>query len=346
MTSQSSDYCYSTASSEMMNDLRSDGASSSRTHPPSILTLEPPVLIQPPEMTTFHSLFMGRHKISESVKRGGHWRNCFDKQDTCSSPLMEQFTSHDVRLTTTTAVSEQVFSRHCPTQQQSSKPLLLSSLSPSPPLSSTTLSDSPSSSAEVNQSNQPNYGTQSTLVTTQEYEHAEIHGLSHGHERTQAATTTTINQHSSNKSVHTHGGDHTSAVSHHHTHRAAHPHYHLSSDEEEEEGEPGGVKQHHLPKRQLHSNMAAKTDGNHPSGIMKSNRQRNHRDRRYNHGRWSATEHEAFVHAFKVCGRDWSRIAREFVRTRMRSQVASHAQKYLMKMEGGIVSQWDSEDSP
>lgn len=57
------------------------------------------------------------------------------------------------------------------------------------------------------------------------------------------------------------------------------------------------------------------------------------KDRRFNHGRWTREEHALFVKAFQVCGRDWSRISREFVTTRMRSQVASHAQKYLMKME-------------
>lgn len=58
-------------------------------------------------------------------------------------------------------------------------------------------------------------------------------------------------------------------------------------------------------------------------------------DVRYNHGRWTSREHEQFVLGFRTCGRDWSRIAREFVPTRMRSQVASHAQKYLMKLESG-----------
>jgi SHAQKYF class myb-like DNA-binding protein len=78
-----------------------------------------------------------------------------------------------------------------------------------------------------------------------------------------------------------------------------------------------------------------------PYGDMSSGSRRNssssspnQRDTRYNHGRWTAEEHEQFVLGFQTCGRDWSRIAREFVTTRMRSQVASHAQKYLMKIEG------------
>jgi SHAQKYF class myb-like DNA-binding protein len=70
--------------------------------------------------------------------------------------------------------------------------------------------------------------------------------------------------------------------------------------------------------------------------ISKPQRQRNERDRRYSHGRWTAEEHTLFVKAFQVCGRDWSRIAREFVKTRQRSQVASHAQKYLARLEQGL----------
>jgi SHAQKYF class myb-like DNA-binding protein len=66
--------------------------------------------------------------------------------------------------------------------------------------------------------------------------------------------------------------------------------------------------------------------------IYKAGKQKHDKDSRYNHGRWKKEEHELFVKAFQICGRDWARIAREFVTTRRRSQVASHAQKYLKKL--------------
>ena len=66
------------------------------------------------------------------------------------------------------------------------------------------------------------------------------------------------------------------------------------------------------------------------SRISKPQKQRNNR---HNQGRWTDEEHELFLKGFQICGRDWSRISREFVTTRMRSQVASHAQKYLARLE-------------
>jgi SHAQKYF class myb-like DNA-binding protein len=54
-----------------------------------------------------------------------------------------------------------------------------------------------------------------------------------------------------------------------------------------------------------------------------------------NKGRWTKEEHEQFVNAYKICGNDWKRIADEYIPTRERSQVASHAQKFLGKMTSG-----------
>lgn len=56
-------------------------------------------------------------------------------------------------------------------------------------------------------------------------------------------------------------------------------------------------------------------------------------DREFNHGRWTKEEHESFLRGYQNCGRDWSKIARDYVPSRMRSQVASHAQKYFARLE-------------
>eukprot|EP01080_Neovahlkampfia_damariscottae_P003551 gene3551-6286_t len=46
-------------------------------------------------------------------------------------------------------------------------------------------------------------------------------------------------------------------------------------------------------------------------------------------GHWSDAEHQLFLKGYEKYGRQWSKIAREFVRTRTRVQVISHAQQYF-----------------
>eukprot|EP01080_Neovahlkampfia_damariscottae_P008983 gene8983-1082_t len=52
----------------------------------------------------------------------------------------------------------------------------------------------------------------------------------------------------------------------------------------------------------------------------------------YNKGLWSDEEHEAFLKGLKEIGRKWTRISREFVKTRDPNQVISHAQKYELRL--------------
>ncbi|XP_038688568.1 probable transcription factor At5g61620 [Tripterygium wilfordii] len=49
---------------------------------------------------------------------------------------------------------------------------------------------------------------------------------------------------------------------------------------------------------------------------------------------WTQEEHLAFLAGLKQLGRgEWRRISREFVKTRTSTQVASHAQKYFMRIQ-------------
>eukprot|EP01080_Neovahlkampfia_damariscottae_P001803 gene1803-945_t len=50
-----------------------------------------------------------------------------------------------------------------------------------------------------------------------------------------------------------------------------------------------------------------------------------------NMGVWNTQEHNLFLRGFKKYGRNWSIIAKEFVTTRTRQQVRSHAQKFFRK---------------
>eukprot|EP01080_Neovahlkampfia_damariscottae_P003956 gene3956-7212_t len=50
-----------------------------------------------------------------------------------------------------------------------------------------------------------------------------------------------------------------------------------------------------------------------------------------NIGIWSEKEHDLFLKGYEIHGHKWSLIAKYWVLTRSRSQVASHAQKYFQK---------------
>ena len=49
-------------------------------------------------------------------------------------------------------------------------------------------------------------------------------------------------------------------------------------------------------------------------------------------GRWTSLEHEAFLRALKVYGREWKKIA-TVIPNRTSAQIRSHAQKYFAKTE-------------
>eukprot|EP01080_Neovahlkampfia_damariscottae_P008230 gene8230-55_t len=61
-----------------------------------------------------------------------------------------------------------------------------------------------------------------------------------------------------------------------------------------------------------------------PQHLMKSKKQS-----QFNNGHWSTEEHENFLKGFKACGRQWAQIAKEYVKTRSRIQVISHAQQFI-----------------
>eukprot|EP01080_Neovahlkampfia_damariscottae_P008071 gene8071-12532_t len=53
------------------------------------------------------------------------------------------------------------------------------------------------------------------------------------------------------------------------------------------------------------------------------------RNTQFNNGHWSELEHRNFMKGYEVCGRQWAQIAKEFVKTRSRIQVISHAQQFI-----------------
>ncbi len=54
---------------------------------------------------------------------------------------------------------------------------------------------------------------------------------------------------------------------------------------------------------------------------------------KFNTGVWSKEEHDNFLIGLENCGHCWKKIASDYVPTRDRSQIASHAQKYLKKVQ-------------
>lgn len=57
--------------------------------------------------------------------------------------------------------------------------------------------------------------------------------------------------------------------------------------------------------------------------------------KRANKGRWTKEEHANFVRGYNQYGKDWIFIHEFFVTTRTETQIRTHAQKYLKKVEGG-----------
>jgi SHAQKYF class myb-like DNA-binding protein len=51
-----------------------------------------------------------------------------------------------------------------------------------------------------------------------------------------------------------------------------------------------------------------------------------------NRGHWTQEEHEKFLQALELYGRDWKKIV-QHVGSRTSNQVRSHAQKYFLKLE-------------
>lgn len=56
-----------------------------------------------------------------------------------------------------------------------------------------------------------------------------------------------------------------------------------------------------------------------------------------NTGRWTSEEHEAFVSAYQMYGKDWKKVA-AVVKTRSIIQTRTHAQKYILKLQKKAAS--------
>ena len=56
-----------------------------------------------------------------------------------------------------------------------------------------------------------------------------------------------------------------------------------------------------------------------------------------NTGRWTSEEHEAFVSAYQMYGKDWKKVA-AVVKTRTIIQTRTHAQKYILKLQKKAAS--------
>ncbi|KAF0976531.1 hypothetical protein FDP41_004430 [Naegleria fowleri] len=67
--------------------------------------------------------------------------------------------------------------------------------------------------------------------------------------------------------------------------------------------------------------------------------------KKYNTGTWSKYEHDMFLKGLDEVGKNWKIISESYVTTRKRTQIASHAQKYFLKMaqmkKGETVSPYD-----
>jgi len=60
-------------------------------------------------------------------------------------------------------------------------------------------------------------------------------------------------------------------------------------------------------------------------------------------GRWTREEHEAFLLALQLYGKEWKKVAAK-VKTRTVVQTRTHAQKYFQKLQKGLENEMDGAD--
>jgi SHAQKYF class myb-like DNA-binding protein len=87
------------------------------------------------------------------------------------------------------------------------------------------------------------------------------------------------------------------------------------------------------PSSKTTSSRKSNKSSSNASGANNNTSSSSNKKSKINNGVWSEEEHERFVQGYKECGRNWSRIAKVFVKTRERTQIASHAQKWFKKLE-------------
>ncbi|KAL9654780.1 hypothetical protein ABK040_008574 [Willaertia magna] len=109
------------------------------------------------------------------------------------------------------------------------------------------------------------------------------------------------------------------------------------SDEEDEADDDNYEENKHVKEEET-SRLSPKLLSTTTSGGIvkkKSTRGRKPKPKKLNckEGTWTQEEHEQFLKGYEVCGKNWSKIADLFVVSRQRTQVASHAQKWLKKQE-------------
>ncbi|EFC46587.1 predicted protein [Naegleria gruberi] len=54
--------------------------------------------------------------------------------------------------------------------------------------------------------------------------------------------------------------------------------------------------------------------------------------KKFNTGTWTRSEHEQFLKGLEEVGKNWKLISENYVQTRKRTQIASHAQKWFLKL--------------
>ena len=83
------------------------------------------------------------------------------------------------------------------------------------------------------------------------------------------------------------------------------------------------------------SHLKAAQSIGHPTLSMQESMQelsQSSNQKREARGRWTATEHEAFINSLRLYGKDWYRVE-EAIGTRSSAQIRSHAQKFLSKLD-------------
>jgi SHAQKYF class myb-like DNA-binding protein len=77
------------------------------------------------------------------------------------------------------------------------------------------------------------------------------------------------------------------------------------------------------------------------TNLKKSKRKQRKEASQFSAGRWTDSEHQAFLQGLATYGREWKRVA-QHIPTRTSAQVRSHAQKYFTKLQQQDISHENS----
>lgn len=65
-------------------------------------------------------------------------------------------------------------------------------------------------------------------------------------------------------------------------------------------------------------------------------------EEKLSNGRWTKDEHQRFVEAIKIYGKNWKKVE-DYIGTRTGAQIRSHAQKFFLRLEKDLKAKHSNQ---